>query len=367
MAEITLKTGESGPTLSLNDIEQSMLDEFSIKPAGPKQPSLVRPKPKPKVAFDPGMDAFINPNKRIEEDTGGPPMVTQGGGWMGGEEDEDEEQPQGYAGPTQAEPSPGYRTVEDEKADLLNKLERLKKKGVALSKKFSIYSDLEELRTEYKRITYSIEADQSIRFQRRMLMACVTGLEFLNKRYDPFDVHLDGWSESMMENIDDYDSVFEDLYVKYKDKVAVAPEIRLIMMVGGSAMMFHLSSSMFKAAIPNVGQILKKNPDLVKNMMEAVQASTAPPQSSRPSPGGGGPREMRGPGFDITSLLGGFQPPPPPVMRPPPPPPALSTTDAADDISDIVSVSDVTGDGDSKDISIGKPKRGRKKKNEVVL
>jgi hypothetical protein len=360
MAEITLKTGESGPTLSLNDIEQSMLDEFSIKPAGTKQPSLVRPKPKPRVAFDPGMDAFINPNKRIEEEMGGPqgPPMPQAGGWMG-EEDDDEEQPQGYAGATQTEPSPGYRTVEDEKADLLNKLERLKKKGIALSKKFSIYSDLEELRTEYKRITYSIEADQSIRFQRRMLMACVTGLEFLNKRYDPFDVHLDGWSESMMENMDDYDTVFEDLYVKYKDKVAVAPEIRLIMMVGGSAMMFHLSSSMFKAAIPNVGQILKKNPDLVKNMMEAVQASTAPPQS-------GGPREMRGPGFDISSLLGGFQPPPPPAMRPPPAPP--TTTDVTDDLSDIVSVSDVTGDGDSKDISIGgKPKRGRKKKNEVIL
>lgn len=359
MAEITLKTGESGPTLSLNDIEQSMLDEFSIKPAAPKQPSLVRPKPKPKVAFDPGMDAFINPNKRIEEDVfQGPPPTTpqqQGGEWM---EEDDDQQPQGYAGPTQTEPSPGYRTIEDEKADLLNKLERLKKKGIALSKKFSIYSDIEELRTEYKRITYSIEADQSIRFQRRMLMACVTGLEFLNKRYDPFDVHLDGWSESMMENIDDYDSVFEELYVKYKDKVAVAPEIRLIMMVGGSAMMFHLSSSMFKAAIPNVGQILKKNPDLVKNMMEAVQASTAPPTSS-------GPREMRGPGFDITSLLGGFQPPPPPVMRPPPAPPA--TTDVTDDISDIVSMSDVTGDGDSKDITIGKPKRGRKKKNEVIL
>lgn len=358
MAEITLKSGESGPSFTLNDIEQNMLDEFSIKPTAPKQPSLVRPKPKPKVMFDPGMDAFINPSKRIEEEMPPPPQrETVESEWMGGEEDEDGQPQGGYAGPVQTEPSPGYRSIEDEKADLLNKLERLKKKGIALSKKFTIHSDIDELRTEYKRITYSIEADQSIRFQRRMLMACVTGLEFLNKRYDPFDVHLDGWSESMMENIDDYDTVFEELYAKYKDKVAVAPEIRLIMMVGGSAMMFHLSSSMFKAAVPNVGQILKKNPDLVKNMMEAVQASQAPS-----APVMGGPREMKGPGFDISSLLGGFNPPPPPVMRPP-----TTAVDIADDISDIVSVSDVTGDGDSKDITIKQGKKVRRKKNEVVL
>ena len=359
MAEITLQSAESGPTLTLNDIEQSMLDEFSIKPPAPKQPSIVRPKPKPKVMFDPGIDAFINPMKKIDEEPSFPPpppsVAPEDAEWMGPED----QQPSGYPqGPIQTEPSPGYRTIEDEKADLLNKLERLRKKGMNLTKKFTIHSDIDELRTEYKRITYSIEADQSIRFQRRMLMACVTGLEFLNKRYDPFDVHLDGWSESMMENIDDYDQVFEELYVKYKDKVAVAPEIRLIMMVGGSAMMFHLSSSMFKAAVPNVNQILKKNPDLVRNMVEAVQASTAPPPSN-------GAREMKGPGFDISSLLGGFQPPPPPMMRPPAPPPPVQ--EVPDDVSDIVSISDATGDGDSKDITIKSGKKVRRKKNEVTL
>ena len=31
------------------------------------------------------------------------------------------------------------------------------------------------------------------------------GLEFLNNKFDPFDVKLDGWSEQINENIDDYD------------------------------------------------------------------------------------------------------------------------------------------------------------------
>ena len=38
-----------------------------------------------------------------------------------------------------------------------------------------------------------------------MLMACVTGIEFLNGKFDPFDLKLDGWSESVHDGINDYD------------------------------------------------------------------------------------------------------------------------------------------------------------------
>ena len=73
-----------------------------------------------------------------------------------------------------------------------------------------------------------------------------------------------------MENIDNYDEVFEELYDKYNEKVDVAPEIRLIMMVGGSAFMYHLTNSLFKSAIPNVNDILKQNPDLMQNIQQAT-------------------------------------------------------------------------------------------------
>ena len=103
-----------------------------------------------------------------------------------------------------------------------------------------------------------------------MLMACVGGIEFLNGKFDPLDIKLEGWSESVMENIDNYDEVFEELYDKYNEKVDVAPEIRLIMMVGGSAFMYHLTNSLFKSAIPNVNDILKQNPDLMQNIQKAT-------------------------------------------------------------------------------------------------
>ena len=49
-----------------------------------------------------------------------------------------------------------------------------------------------------------LAAKKGEKFQGKMLMACITGIEFLNGKFDPFNVKLDGWSESMNEGINDY-------------------------------------------------------------------------------------------------------------------------------------------------------------------
>ena len=361
------------PPMDLDDDETKLLDEISIEVPS-KKTIPVRPKPAPrpspftKRAPGPreenhpdmtGMDMFMNPGKR----TAPPPPAPEE--FDGGEEEMDEGfGPEGGQGGFQGGggeqvPSEGYKTIEDEKADLLNKITRLNKKGIQSSARLTIYSDIEEIRTEYKRMTYSIEVERSIKFQRRMLVACVTGLEFLNDKFDPFDIELNGWSQNTMENVEDYDGVFEELYNKYKTKVQVAPEVKLIMMVGGSAMMFHLTNSMFKAAVPNVTQVMKQNPGLMQNMMDAVQRAQpggAGPAAGDP-PTGGLRREMRGPGMDFGSLMGMMGPPQPQMSRP-------GRQDDADDVSDIVSID--AGDPDTREVSVKKGK-GRPKKKEVSL
>jgi len=357
MADVSFDS-RNGQTMNLNDEETALLDEITIQPPERKIPVKSKPS-RPSVfskrtpgpvyeAENDGLDMFMNPGKR----TAPAPQAPEE--FDGGEEYDEEEPPQqegtGYSGP-QA-PSEGYNTIEDEKADLLNKISRLSKKGIATSARLTIYSDVEEIRTEYKRMTYGIEVDRSIKFQRRMLVACVTGLEFLNDKFDPFDLELNGWSQNMMENVDDYDGVFEELYNKYKTKVNVAPEIKLMLMVGGSAMMFHLTNSMFKAAVPNVSQVMKQNPELVRNMTEAVQRSV---------PQGDGRRDMRGPGMDFGSLMSMMGPPPPMMTRP--------GNHGGDDesVSDIVSI-DAGGDPDTRDVKVSEKKtKGRPKKKEVSI
>jgi hypothetical protein len=360
--ELTLNS--SPVNLTLNDDERRLMDDITIahpeKSIPVRKPIPVRPfrrgpapppEPTPDVA---GLDMFINPMKRTE---GPPPMAET---WDGGEEVPEMDGPGPQMGGGGAVPSEGYKTIEDEKADLLNKITRLAKKGMHTSSRLTSYSDIEEIRTEYKRLTYAIEAERAIRFQKRMLIACVTGLEFMNKRFDPFDLQLDGWSENVMENQDDYDGVFEELYQKYNTKVAVAPEVKLIMMVGGSAMMFHLTNTMFKSAIPDVNKVLKQNPDLVKNMVDAVQRTQAQAQGPPSAPMSGGRHEMRGPGLDLSSLMGGIIGPPPPVGTREPGP--RETVQEDDGVSDIVSVD---FGSDTKEVSVKKPRKPKKK--EVIL
>ena len=136
-------------------------------------------------------------------------------------------------------------SVEEErkkKIDLINKLNRLEGKGYNLTKRFTMDNALEEIQVEFDRLVDAKNLEASLRFQRQCLMGVVTGAEFMNSKFNPFDWDLDGWSESVHENIEDFDEIFEELYDKYKGRGNMPPEAKLLMSLVGSGFMFHMSS-----------------------------------------------------------------------------------------------------------------------------
>jgi hypothetical protein len=160
----------------------------------------------------------------------------------------------------------------NEKREIIYQLDRLESKGFKVPFKFNMNSDIEEMRTEYNRLVREKELDGSVRFQQKMLMAFISGTEYMNSRYDPFAIKLDGWSEQVNENINDYDDIFEELHYKYKATgKKMAPELRLFIALSGSAFMFHLTSRMFKEQpMPNVENVLNSNPELMKQFQQAA-------------------------------------------------------------------------------------------------
>ena len=215
--------------------------------------------------------------------------------------------------------------INQEKQEMLYRLDRFEQNGFKASRKFNMTSNYDDIKFEYERIKKQRDVDKSIKFQRKILMAVSSGVEFLNGKFDPLNIKLDGWSESIYENLQEYDEVFEDLHEKYKEKVKVAPELKLLMMVGGSAFMFHLTNSLFKSKMPGLGDILQQNPELARNVQQAAMNSMkqneAKSGNSDPMFGmmmnqaqgmmnkragaGAGPREMRGPSGvdDILSMV----------------------------------------------------------------
>jgi hypothetical protein len=253
-----------------------------------------------------------------------------------------------------------------ERFSYLRKLEDLESKGVKLTKRYSMDSSLEEMKGEYENIVSEKEKANNVKFQGKMLMACITGIEFLNSKFDPFDIKLDGWAEQFSENITDYDEIFAELHEKYRNKAKLAPELKLLFQLGGSAIMLHMTNTMFKSSMPGLDDIMRQNPELMQKFTQAAMNSVSPGFSgfmntvqprqerefSRPEPRQEvrevrteKPRpEMTGPS-DINDILSGLKQKQP------------------DDATSNVSLSELK---DMKD-GLNKPRRKKSEKNTINL
>ena len=221
-----------------------------------------------------------------------------------------------------------------EKFKLLRKLEELEQKGVQLTKRYSMDSSYAEMKGEYDTQMEERERQNSVKFQGKMLLACITGLEFLNNKFDPFDLKLEGWSEQVNENLGEYDEIFGELHEKYKSKAKMSPELKLLFQLGGSAIMLHMTNTMFKSALPGMDDIMRQNPELMQQFTQAAVSSMS--NNIGGGGGGGGGPSARGSGFGnfMNDIIGGggggsggggfggrnYEPPPYAQHRPPPPP-----------------------------------------------
>jgi len=163
-----------------------------------------------------------------------------------------------------------------EKIEYLNKLQRLEQKGFQVSRRFTMDNALDEMKQEYMRLVDARNLEASLRFQRQALIGVVTGMEWLNGRFDPFDLKLDGWSESVHENVEDFDEIFEELYDKYKDRGKMPPELRLMTALAGSGFMCHVSNTFLKSRMPTADDVLRQNPDLARQFAAATANQAGP-------------------------------------------------------------------------------------------
>ena len=184
-------------------------------------------------------------------------------------------------------PASSFRSLEEEKQHFLYKVQRLQNRYPG--RKVGLETPLDELKYEYDRLVRQSEMSASVKFQRRALMATVSGFEYLNKSFNPLGLHLDGWSEQVMDSLEDFDQSFEQLHDKYQGSAEVSPEWNIMMTLLGSGFMFHLSNSLFKSVLPNVNDVARNNPDLMGQIASAMgsamnnQNTQIPPAASNSS------------------------------------------------------------------------------------
>ena len=355
---INLSSAQNAPAAS------SALSVPSAPPAPSAQPrtqqetrSVARMPPKAQARRpEPGFDVFsgIANQTRIEQDSESEPGFSDdddddndhGNGSDGGSTYNDSNADVAYHqgghgdhGDYDADrPSPGYSTLEEERSALLFKIHRGIRGGMPLEKPGGDAS-IHELRGTVVRMENEIALDRSIKFQRRMVCMLTSSIEWINGKYSYAD--LDGWSDSVATSISDYDDIFEELHMKYKDSVSMAPEIRLIMALATSAFWFNLTKSMSKqisntmqrGAIGDTGKSggldlgsllgtmmggMKPSPNASSApAAQAAQAASSTPPATAPTmptmptmqrePSQVMRKPMRGP--DMSALFGGAPPP----------------------------------------------------------
>jgi hypothetical protein len=155
-----------------------------------------------------------------------------------------------------------------EKKRILTKLRRLRMRGEQIDNNLSMETPLEELEFELELIRKEKKQEQALDIGKSLITMFAVGVEMVNKRYDPLDLYLDGWSTSVREDIDSYDETLEELYDKYYEHIDASPEVKLIGGLLFSAIAYNISHKMTSQG--NTTLLSKIAKDHVSQQMDTV-------------------------------------------------------------------------------------------------
>ena len=151
----------------------------------------------------------------------------------------------------EAEPS-GPRDPEAirlEKQGLLIDLQALQRKGVTLSKSFTMRDSLEAIELELQKQQSNLSTANAVAFMRDALRMAFTGIEIANAKMGPI-LSIDGWAESLSSDMKRFDGALERLYRRYWRKTTMSPIMELAWIILGSLVTCHFKNKFFGGPAP---------------------------------------------------------------------------------------------------------------------
>lgn len=159
------------------------------------------------------------------------------------------------------------------KREALLHIRIIENSGYEPFKTVNMSDTLEDILEVEEELVQRRSLQQGVKFAQAILLGVVGAIEYVNNKFNPFDIDLDGWSEQVFECKEEYNEVLGELYVKYAGSGVMAPEIKLLVTLGQSAFMYVMSKKLFGGGnnnSTNYDEILKSNPKL-KELFEQTQ------------------------------------------------------------------------------------------------
>jgi myosin heavy subunit len=138
--------------------------------------------------------------------------------------------------------------------------------GVKLSQNYNMNSDYKAMKYEYELHRSIRDKHNGVKWLSNIMVNLAWGVELANENFNPFEFKLKGWSEQMNDDVDEYYDVLGELYEKYfKSGKPIPPELKLMLMVGGSAVKFHIAHTAINK-IPSLDEALQRDPRLAEKL-----------------------------------------------------------------------------------------------------
>lgn len=180
-----------------------------------------------------------------------------------------------------------------EKVEMLTRIINLSKNGFTATKEWDVKDDIDEIRYECYRMQRESNSRKSIKIMRRVLVTITTLVETGNSYFNPFNLRLDGFSESMMLNLDDYDDCFEQIHHKYSGRSSVGPEMQILFTFMSAAIFHHAgnaigggrgggSTERKKSSVSPMSSVMSMMGMLNRNKSTPVATSFPTPRSAPP-------------------------------------------------------------------------------------
>jgi hypothetical protein len=156
------------------------------------------------------------------------------------------------------------------KRAMIKAMEGWQEKGIVKNMThFTMDSAYEDVEDEYESALEDKRKRDAVKIQQNWLVTMVNTIEYGNAFFDPFGISLDGWGESISEDVDSYNEIFEQLHDKYKGG-KMSPELSLLLRLGFSASVIHFSNKALSTATPGFNDVIRQSPELMRMFTNAT-------------------------------------------------------------------------------------------------
>lgn len=165
--------------------------------------------------------------------------------------------------------------INKRKRELIRYFERCDKRGKGPARRFTMDDSLEEMELEKK----AMASDANVEFVMQLMewgtISVASGAEYLGDAVPRLGIKLKGYSQNVNDTMDEFYEVFDELIDDWGDTIKFSPGMKYVMLLVRGAIATHTANKLTSAFGPDVMDVMKSNPDLMKNFVNAMAEKTA--------------------------------------------------------------------------------------------